>query len=52
MVAEEAFYDLDAPVRRLAMADVPALPFEIGLESALTIDAEAIRVAAKDVLET
>ncbi len=52
MVAEEAFYDLDAPVRRLAMADVPALPFEIGLESALTIDAEAIRVAAKEVLET
>ena len=27
IVAEEAFYDLDAPVRRLAMADVPAMPF-------------------------
>jgi len=52
IVAEEAFYDLDAPVRRLAMADVPALPFEVGLEAALTIDAEAIRVAAKDLLES
>jgi len=52
VVAEEAFYDLDAPVRRLAMADVPALPFEVGLEAALTIDAEAVRVAAKDLLES
>ncbi|MDP8937059.1 MAG: alpha-ketoacid dehydrogenase subunit beta, partial [Actinomycetota bacterium] len=52
IVAEEAFYDLDAPVRRLAMADVPALPFEVGLEAALVIDAEAIRVAAKDLLES
>ena len=36
-VAQEAFYDLDAPVRRLAMPDVPAMPFEIGLERALSI---------------
>ena len=27
IVAEEAFYDLDAPVRRLATADVPSFPF-------------------------
>ena len=37
-VAQEAFYDLDAPVRRLAMPDVPAMPFEIGLERALSVD--------------
>ena len=51
LAAEEAFYDLDAPVRRLAMADVPALPFEVGLEAALVIDAESIRLAAKGLLE-
>ena len=34
LVAEEAFYDLDAPVRRLAMADVPAMPFAAPMEAA------------------
>jgi len=51
VVAEEAFYDLDAPVRRLAMPDVPALPFEVTLERALTIDADDIAAAAKALLE-
>jgi len=51
MVAEEAFYDLDAPVRRLAMPDVPALPFEIGLERALSISAADITAATRSLLE-
>jgi 2-oxoisovalerate dehydrogenase E1 component len=51
LVAEEAFYDLDAPVRRLAMPDVPALPFEIGLERALSITAADIVTAARSLLE-
>ena len=51
MVAEEAFYDLDAPVRRLAMPDVPAMPFEIGLERALSISAADITTAARSLLE-
>jgi 2-oxoisovalerate dehydrogenase E1 component beta subunit len=51
IVAEEAFYDLDAPVRRLAMADVPAMPYDVVLESALTIGADAIRAAAKSLME-
>lgn len=38
MVAEELFYDLDAPVRRLAMADVPALPYNITQEAELLIE--------------
>jgi 2-oxoisovalerate dehydrogenase E1 component beta subunit len=50
-VAQEAFYDLDAPVRRLAMADVPAMPFEIGLERALSITAADIVAAARSLLE-
>jgi 2-oxoisovalerate dehydrogenase E1 component beta subunit len=52
MVAEEAFWDLDAPVRRLATADVPAYPFAAPLEAALFIDAtkvlEAMRAALRD----
>jgi 2-oxoisovalerate dehydrogenase E1 component len=51
LVAEEAFYDLDAPVRRLAMPDVPALPFEIGLERALSISTADIAAAARALLE-
>ena len=51
LVAEHAFYDLDAPVRRLAMPDVPALPFEIGLERALSISAADVAAAARALLE-
>jgi 2-oxoisovalerate dehydrogenase E1 component len=43
LVAEHAFFDLDAPVRRLATADVPAFPFAPPLEEVLTID--AVRIA-------
>jgi 2-oxoisovalerate dehydrogenase E1 component len=50
-VAEDAFYDLDTPVRRLAMPDVPAMPFEIGLERALMVTTADIVVAARRLLE-
>jgi 2-oxoisovalerate dehydrogenase E1 component beta subunit len=50
-VAQEAFYDLDAPVRRLAMADVPAMPYEIGLERALSVTTADIVAAARSLLE-
>ena len=51
MVAQEAFYDLDAPVRRLAMPDVPAMPYEVTLEAALTIGVEQIKDAARSIIE-
>ena len=51
-VAEEGFWDLDAPVRRLATADVPAYPFAAPLEAALFVDAgkvaDAMRAALRD----
>ena len=50
-VAQEAFYDLDAPVRRLAMPDVPAMPFEIGLERELSVTTADIVSAARSLLE-
>lgn len=45
LVAEHAFFDLDAPVRRLATADVPAFPFAPPLEDALAVD--AVRIASE-----
>ncbi len=51
VVAQEAFYDLDAPVRRLAMPDVPAMPYEIGLERALSVTTADIVAAARALLE-
>ena len=50
LVADEAFYDLDAPVRRLAMADVPAMPFAAPMEAAVSIGADAILSAMKALL--
>jgi len=49
IVADEAFYDLDAPVKRLAMPDVPAMPFAPTLEHALTIGAADIVAAARSL---
>jgi 2-oxoisovalerate dehydrogenase E1 component len=51
IVAEEAFYDLDAPVRRLAMADVPAMPYALPMESAVLIGVEEIVAATRSLLD-
>ena len=51
LVAEHAFFDLDAPVRRLATADVPAFPFAPPLEEALTIDAVRIATELRSLLD-
>ena len=50
LVAEHAFFDLDAPVRRLATPDVPAYPFAPPLEEALSLDATRIAAALRDLL--
>jgi 2-oxoisovalerate dehydrogenase E1 component beta subunit len=50
VVADEAFYDLDAPVRRLCMADVPAMPFAAPMEQAVSIGADTIAEAARTLL--
>jgi 2-oxoisovalerate dehydrogenase E1 component len=52
VVAEEAFWDLDAPVRRLATADVPAYPFAATLEAALFVDVPRIAEAMRELLRT
>jgi 2-oxoisovalerate dehydrogenase E1 component beta subunit len=50
IVAQEAFWDLDAPVRRLATADVPAYPFAAPLEAELFIDTPKIAAAIRQSL--
>jgi 2-oxoisovalerate dehydrogenase E1 component len=50
VVAEAAFYDLDAPVMRLATADVPAMPYAPALEAAVLITTERIADAARTLL--
>jgi 2-oxoisovalerate dehydrogenase E1 component beta subunit len=51
IVAEEAFFDLDAPIRRVAMPDVPAMPYNEAQESALLIEPAQIADEAKALLD-
>src|SRR3989337_130781 len=47
LIAEEAFYDLDAPVMRLAGPDVPGIPFSKPLEEWFFIDRAQIAGAIR-----
>ena len=51
IVAEEGFWDLDAPVRRLATADVPSYPFAAPLEAELFVDTPKIVAAMRSLLD-
>jgi 2-oxoisovalerate dehydrogenase E1 component beta subunit len=51
LVAEACFYDLDAPVMRLATADVPAMPYAPALEAAVLITADRIADAGRRLLQ-
>ena len=51
VVAEAAFYDLDAPVMRLATADVPSMPYAPALEAAVLITTDRIADAARRLLQ-
>lgn len=48
-IAEWAFMDLDAPVRRLAGPDVPAVPFSHPMQSWFMVDADKIADAIRDL---
>ena len=49
ILAEEAFGDLDAPVRRLAGPDVPAMPYSHPFESWFMPDADRIAQAIREL---
>ncbi len=48
-IADEAFMELDAPVRRLAAPDAPAMPYNHLLESAYLVDAAKISAAIREL---
>jgi acetoin:2,6-dichlorophenolindophenol oxidoreductase subunit beta len=50
IVAEEGFYDLDAPIRRVAGACVP-LPFAANLEQAVIPTADRVATAVREALD-
>jgi acetoin:2,6-dichlorophenolindophenol oxidoreductase subunit beta len=50
IVAEESFYDLDAPVRRVAGACVP-LPFAANLEQAVVPTADKVAAVVRETLD-
>ena len=49
MVAEEALFDLDAPIRRLAGPDVPAMGYALPLEEEFMISTERMREAMREL---
>ncbi len=49
ILAEEAFADLDAPVRRLAGPDVPAMPYSHPLQDWFMLDADKIADAMREL---
>lgn len=49
IIAEEAFTDLDAPVRRLCGPDVPAVPFSHPMQDWFMPNAEKIAQAMRDL---
>jgi 2-oxoisovalerate dehydrogenase E1 component beta subunit len=49
LIAEHAFEYLDAPVRRLAAPDIPAMPYHHAMEGFFMPDREKIARAARDL---
>ena len=50
MVVEEAFFDLDAPIRRLCGPDVPAMGYAATLEEEFMISTERMAEAMRDMV--
>jgi 2-oxoisovalerate dehydrogenase E1 component beta subunit len=49
LIAEHALFDLDAPIRRLAGPDVPAMPYAPKLEHAFLVTPDKIEAAAREL---
>ena len=51
MIAEEALFDLDAPIKRLGGADIPGIPFSAPLEKAYMLNTDKVEQAIRDLAE-
>lgn len=50
-IAEEALFDLDAPIQRLAGPDSPDMPYALGLEREFIVDEDKVFAAMKSLAE-
>ncbi len=50
MVAEEALFDLDAPIRRLCGPDVPAMGYALPLEEEFMISTDRMAEAMRELV--
>jgi len=51
IIAEHCLFDLDAPIKRLAGPDVPAMPFAPTMEKFFMMNAEKIEKAMRELAE-
>ncbi|GGE10585.1 2-oxoisovalerate dehydrogenase subunit beta [Marinithermofilum abyssi] len=51
IIAQEAFFELDAPIRRLAGPDVPAMPYSPPLEKEFMLNPEKVANAIRELAE-
>lgn len=51
IIAEEALFDLDAPIRRLAGPDSPSMPYSIALEREFLVNEEKVMNAMRELAE-
>ncbi|TDM02249.1 alpha-ketoacid dehydrogenase subunit beta [Macrococcus carouselicus] len=51
IIAEEALFDLDAPIQRLAGPDSPSMPYALSLEREFLINEEKVKKAMRDLAE-
>lgn len=49
IIAEYCLFDLDAPIKRLAGPDVPAMPYAPTLEKAFMVNQDSIKQAMLDL---
>ncbi|TMW73728.1 alpha-ketoacid dehydrogenase subunit beta [Alteribacter natronophilus] len=51
IISEECLFDLDAPVKRLAGPDVPAMPYAPTMEKEFMVNADKVEAAMRDLAE-
>ncbi|MFU1794594.1 alpha-ketoacid dehydrogenase subunit beta [Paenibacillus azoreducens] len=51
VIAEECLFDLDAPIRRLGSPDVPAMPYNGGMEKFFMLNPDKVYEAMKELAE-
>ncbi|MCC5889789.1 MAG: alpha-ketoacid dehydrogenase subunit beta [Alkalibacterium sp.] len=51
IIAEDALFDLDAPIKRLAGPDSPSMPYSIALEREFLVDEEKVLNAMRELAE-